>query len=833
MTGKLDAMDIGNFSFEGDPNEWRATVHVKKKGALEAIPPEVVPLTGSLEDLENYDVEIVSLPPTLNINDSASCESFKERVKVWVSHIKLTSPQFLFKGKFEGTVIEYHHSHPAYPSFSLQLETLSMERVPQEGKIIVDKFFGITESKTLIDLKEWTPESFRTYEFLKSRVEEAKPNRISTKFGCPACELMGRMVYYKIPPLSGIFDPKDYEREIPWSESSASTSLYKKSLAARVWRAKEREQHKAGIFIFPKQFQGGESELGAGESASSQSDGESASFQSDGESLGHQSLGSGLVLEEDSSLYLYTLIGPETPIESPFIYSDGEDLFLTKTYEQPCREENPREASSADHFFLTYTAQTPFKIIAESSDLRLTRGSSKFERGLYVLKGGNWCLLENNYKPKNKSAKYKARKIDLDTLSREAQEIQKAKFPEMAEVYRYLGEMAGFIKTHPKTLEDDAKFREYHGLIYSQGLLKTMTSIPPEHENLIVPLLLTVRENPGLNDPKLWKSEAVMIEGEGKISQSGPWMPADVAWALQSHGPKTFSEFISRHYNSGGSEIFGICNLDSLRCLPLLKTKEISLWIPEHEGKYDRPRIFTEKNYKEFARFILMNQLNGLFFSGFLYSSQLTIKPFADALREQTSISQLILHEKSKNLGGLEDIQYLLLNGIAQSSSIKEFHWYRFMGDQIYSLIGEMIARNKSISSAIFRSLLPNDLEALNRLGKGFEKNKSIKKLRFNFYDYVYRYDECFSYPLPDRPLGTGTIDLSDFTRGIINNTSLTELEFEGLNPHSKSHPGYSSLIKAIKEIKRPGLKIILHYLEGSKKNEVIPGASPYDEWEG
>ncbi|HQS93308.1 MAG TPA: hypothetical protein PK010_01445 [Alphaproteobacteria bacterium] len=825
MTWKLDAVRVMDFSFD-DENLWMATVRVKKEGALESDAWEQIPLRAGFEDLEDYDLENLSPLPLLNINNSSSCEGFKDRLASWVSQLKVSSSQFMFRGEYEGEQIEVCRALPSsYPHFPLKLEKISVELLPSEGQIRLKDFLGViegkvggTEFKIGIDLKGWTPESFQTYEFPKSRVEEAQPNRVSIYLDGAAYEWQGRTVYYKIPPLRGIVDPKDIGEEIIWLDTSQSSSLHKKACAAKVWSAREREQHKAGIFVFPK-------ESGA--------DG-SESF--DEEAMSRHSFGSWSTrtllprsIEREGLYSLYTLMGVEVQVESPFIYSNGEETFLTKTYEQFCRKENPKEGETLDSFFLTYTSQTSFKIVAESSDPRL-KTPTEFESGLYVLKGGNWCLLEENYNPKSRSAKYKAKKVESDILSQEAQALQRVTFPEMAEIYKHIGEMTAFIKTHPKTFEDDANFRRYHGLIYSQGLLKTMTSIPPEQEHLIVPLLLTVRENPDLNDPELWRPGGVIKDGEVKILVSGDWSSVNSAWGLELESFKRFSDFISDDYDSAGARLVGICRPESLRCLPLLKTKHLSLCICglRPDRHWASPRILNGNEYKEIGKFLKINQLKGFFFlNGFLYSSTLTIQPFADSLRDQTSLEEFSIDIRYKNSGGLENIKYLFLNALAQNSSLKIFRWNNFKGDQIHALLGEMLSKNTSLREVALSCKIPDDLEAFNRLGMGLRNNKMLKEIRFDFGANLYREEEGWdSYPLPGRPLGMSTNDLTDFKEGILG-SSLTYLYADF---HYDFSAQASFLIKTMKEIKKVGLKIQIWHRDGALKNIV---SLPYDEWEG
>ncbi|HQS83544.1 MAG TPA: hypothetical protein PLY23_01345 [Alphaproteobacteria bacterium] len=848
MTGQVDAVRVMDFSFD-DENPWMATVRVKKEGALESDAWEQITLRAGFEDLEDYDLESLSPPPLLNINNSSSCEGFKDRLASWVSQLKVSSSQFMFRGEYEGEQIEVCRALPSsYPHFPLKLEKISVELLPSEGQIRLKDFLGViegkvggTEFKIGIDLKGWTPESFQTYEFPKSRVEEAQPNRVSIYLDGAAYEWQGRTVYYKIPPLRGIVDPKDIGEEIIWLDTSQSSSLHKKACAAKVWSAREREQHKAGIFVFPK-------ESGA--------DG-SESF--DEEAMSRHSFGSWSTrtllprsIEREGLYSLYTLMGVEVQVESPFIYSNGEETFLTKTYEQFCRKENPKEGETLDSFFLTYTSQTSFKIVAESSDPRL-KTPTEFESGLYVLKGGNWCLLEENYNPKSRSAKYKAKKVESDILSQEAQALQRVTFPEMAEIYKHIGEMTAFIKTHPKTFEDDANFRRYHGLIYFQGLLKTMTSIPPEHEHLIVSLLLTVRENPDLNDPALWKPGVTAISDNTSQTECPAWLYSSVPYAC-----KRFSEFflIKEEFSFLVNLEVVIVNLSSLRCLPLLKTETLSLcrsfppycdsiswWkmkLDEQEA-YFPP--FSERDYKEIARFIRMNQLKKLTLSCASASKRddITIQSVADAIRNQTSLVDFRIMGGCLNM---KNAQYLLLNGVAHSSSIRYFEWDEVFerGDYIISIIGEMISKNKFITHAKFRFCDPSDLEAFNLLGKGLQNNTSLEKMELCIFTHIDRkflrnhwpsFFEAAShlpFPLPGRSFGMSTTDLSEFKAGV-QKSSLINVIFNFLRPGShSSFPDSSLVIKVIKEIKKPGLKIKLVYPEGSQRED--PNY-PYDEWEG
>ncbi|OYZ36960.1 MAG: hypothetical protein B7Y25_05920, partial [Alphaproteobacteria bacterium 16-39-46] len=82
-----------DFSFD-DENLWMATVRVKKEGALESDAWEQITLRAGFEDLEDYDLESLSPPPLLNINNSSSCEGFKDRLASWVSQLKVSSSQF-------------------------------------------------------------------------------------------------------------------------------------------------------------------------------------------------------------------------------------------------------------------------------------------------------------------------------------------------------------------------------------------------------------------------------------------------------------------------------------------------------------------------------------------------------------------------------------------------------------------------------------------------------------------------------------------------------------------------------------------------------------------
>ncbi|HQS83545.1 MAG TPA: hypothetical protein PLY23_01350 [Alphaproteobacteria bacterium] len=765
----LKFMDI---SFTGE-TDWSPSVSLQKVQTVEG---KEVQTEITVQLAENKQMTKFSLVPTeefpkLDLSNTSagksSRETFYEKLKRWVSRLNLIPKEFIFYGEHEGERFSFSKPHPYYTKpVSLTLESIKGGIYLKEKELRLSHFFVHVRDgaqgglNCLMDISSKLLPHYLIYE-LPFQVEgSGVPNSqiVAVYHDGSPCVWKERTIRYTHPYIPGILEFNHLEEsKVYRGDSSTDSTTYKNALAACVF---SKDWNEDSVVFIPREECEDLEDLD-GRTATSMETDASALTETGAKSaiVSHASRSvkaSDESSKRDESATLYHLLGEEEIVESPYVYSDGKCNYLTETRRQKCRLETEGE----EKYVLFYTLPLSFKVLVNTNDMRL-QGKSVLPQGLYSLKGGAWTELNKMYREKNEGKEYEAFPYPEDACSEAIREAQEATHPRMRAVYQRLGKMVGCYVY-------DENFRTYYDRIYKEGLLKTVTSILPEHEHLIVPLLHVVREDPNLDDPSLFQPKADFSKGrEFAFSEN-------ISWGHGGNASTYRNLYNFLNADNGGRTVYVYVHfLDSLKLLPLLKAKNLNVvyGVGNGSSRIGPSQVLTQTNYKDIARLLDLNQL-----TSFGLTSQydcepddvLTIQPFAESLARQKMLEEFTIPRYM----GVANFEYLLLNGIDHNQSIRKLSFSGIYGDIYVFLIGKMLAKNKTLTRLYVGGDKLKDLECLNELGRGLAQNSTLQYFQFEVLTLISPEEMNNPWykkpPLPGRGHFSSPLNLDPFKKSLV-----------------------------------------------------------------
>jgi hypothetical protein len=748
-----------------------------------------------------------SLFPSLNLGDIKSCQTFMERLKLYVSEIALTRCCYAYKGTWNEQILTME-VQPTHSPLKCSLKGVKLTPDQSLGLMHLKEVYvhvtSVEEGKTFgLDLAPrfqglWKPVSLP----LKSEAidwSQARLVQIPLHQRGPVMKVVGKTLTYHVPAVMGV-QGLEQDKIYPVDYYS-STALPSNILASQILETKQQ-----GVSLSLKM----ETDEGWSETSSMTT-------------VTDLMLTQGLSLDLEGYQRFEVNHSSEKQVSSPYIFFDGEKFHLTITYEKTVY---PYVNGKADREFahqMQYTLASAIPVVPQ--------GLKKvFPQGLYHYEKGAWWLLDDHYQEQGGYVIPQA-----DHLAQRG--FDKGPLFHALSVITFLKEIlekAKDVLPYVTFLGED-RFKTLKAECTDKNFYKILSVIPADENYLLLPLLVPLRDHPNLEDKDFMNGESG--------SYARPPYTADLVWydCMDMTYPKS-------HWNQGVFKIHSAIKVSSILYPQHKKSLKVMGLFPgasdphDHHGKYLKrvlklwfgsknskdepiPFGFDQECYGLVADVLRLNNLVALQLSpqyDHEDDTQVTIQDLATAIATSKSLISFAIPRYM----GLENIKCLMSQGLSLNHSLKELY-FAAEGILDVALLGEVLAHNSSLKFIDIRLCIntDTDLECLNWLGDGLLQNHTLENFSLLLEGYRVS-DYGKKHPLPGRAWNTHTQSFDRFVAGLktlpLKHLRIGNIQYHGqaqqgvtvdftkVKP-SKEHNRYAfDLLKILQDIKaaKPDLSI-------------------------